>query len=216
MRVSARRVVQVIFVTSCLATVNFLFVLLKNSDPNSDGRDAKKLLGQERRQKDGGPDPGLGQAKGTVDIFAKSPKSGRRVSSLSRYQRDLEREIARGYGASRTMRQSGGKRPSAKDANRRKVRPSESVLRFQQQHSNSRATELNDIFISVKTTRKFHTDRLDLLSETWIALAKEQVINLEKITQQEKFYLHIFPQRCNIYFDDASLPNHKMDVHHHH
>lgn len=35
--------------------------------------------------------------------------------------------------------------------------------------------ELKDIFIAVKTTKKYHRSRLKLLIETWISEAKEQV-----------------------------------------
>lgn len=35
--------------------------------------------------------------------------------------------------------------------------------------------ELKDIFIAVKTTRKYHKSRLELLVRTWISQAKEQV-----------------------------------------
>lgn len=35
--------------------------------------------------------------------------------------------------------------------------------------------ELKDIFIAVKTTKKYHRTRLELLIETWISKAKEQV-----------------------------------------
>lgn len=35
--------------------------------------------------------------------------------------------------------------------------------------------ELNDIFISVKTTKSNHNNRLDLILNTWQQLAKEQV-----------------------------------------
>ncbi|XP_036816627.1 beta-1,3-N-acetylglucosaminyltransferase radical fringe isoform X2 [Oncorhynchus mykiss] len=34
--------------------------------------------------------------------------------------------------------------------------------------------ELKDIFIAVKTTRKYHKSRLDLLFQTWVSKAKEQ------------------------------------------
>ena len=37
--------------------------------------------------------------------------------------------------------------------------------------------ELKDIFIAVKTTKKYHKTRLELLIETWISKAKEQVKN---------------------------------------
>lgn len=35
--------------------------------------------------------------------------------------------------------------------------------------------QLKDIFIAVKTTKKYHRTRLELLIETWISKAKEQV-----------------------------------------
>lgn len=51
-----------------------------------------------------------------------------------------------------------------------------SALRFNQ---NIRPTTLNDIFISVKTTEKFHESRLKIVLDTWFQYAKEQVnINL--------------------------------------
>lgn len=37
------------------------------------------------------------------------------------------------------------------------------------------ALELKDIFIAVKTTKKYHKTRLELLIQTWISQAKEQV-----------------------------------------
>lgn len=43
---------------------------------------------------------------------------------------------------------------------------------------NSRSKEplgLKDIFIAVKTTRKYHKSRLELLFQTWVSKAKEQV-----------------------------------------
>ncbi|MEQ2288666.1 hypothetical protein AMECASPLE_025031 [Ameca splendens] len=43
--------------------------------------------------------------------------------------------------------------------------------------SGSRPTdrlELKDIFIAVKTTRKYHRSRLELLIQTWVSQAKEQ------------------------------------------
>lgn len=39
----------------------------------------------------------------------------------------------------------------------------------------SESLELKDIFIAVKTTKKYHRTRLELLIETWISKAKEQV-----------------------------------------
>jgi len=39
------------------------------------------------------------------------------------------------------------------------------------------AIDLDDIFISVKTTKKYHETRLKTILETWFQLAKDQVIN---------------------------------------
>ena len=37
--------------------------------------------------------------------------------------------------------------------------------------------DLDDIFISVKTTKKYHNERLKLIVETWFQLARDQVSN---------------------------------------
>jgi hypothetical protein len=37
--------------------------------------------------------------------------------------------------------------------------------------------DLDDIFISVKTTKKYHHTRLRLIIETWFQLARDQVSN---------------------------------------
>jgi hypothetical protein len=55
--------------------------------------------------------------------------------------------------------------------------------------SESRETELSDIFISVKTTKKFHNDRVGLLLDTWAHLAKDEVIYFYKPNQ---FLLYIY------------------------
>lgn len=41
-------------------------------------------------------------------------------------------------------------------------------------------TSLNDIFISVKTTKQNHDNRLELILNTWQQLAKQQVGRLKK------------------------------------
>lgn len=56
------------------------------------------------------------------------------------------------------------------------------VLERDAEHANtpgSRSKDslvLRDIFIAVKTTRKYHKSRLQLLAQTWVSKAKEQVI----------------------------------------
>lgn len=41
--------------------------------------------------------------------------------------------------------------------------------------------DLDDIFISVKTTKKFHTTRLKAIVKTWFQLARDQVSRLSPL-----------------------------------
>lgn len=38
-----------------------------------------------------------------------------------------------------------------------------------------RTTDLDDIFISVKTTKDYHVSRLNMIIKTWFQLSKDQV-----------------------------------------
>ncbi|GFR25115.1 fringe glycosyltransferase, partial [Trichonephila clavata] len=40
--------------------------------------------------------------------------------------------------------------------------------------NNTLSTNLNDLFISVKTTKNFHQSRLNVILQTWFVLAREQ------------------------------------------
>lgn len=42
--------------------------------------------------------------------------------------------------------------------------------------SDNEATELDDIFISIKTTSSFHESRMQLLLDTWISKCRKQVV----------------------------------------
>lgn len=42
--------------------------------------------------------------------------------------------------------------------------------------SDDEATELDDIFISIKTTSSFHESRMQLLLDTWISKCRKQVV----------------------------------------
>uniref|UniRef100_A0A2C9KU68 Fringe-like glycosyltransferase domain-containing protein n=1 Tax=Biomphalaria glabrata TaxID=6526 RepID=A0A2C9KU68_BIOGL len=48
-----------------------------------------------------------------------------------------------------------------------------------------RETELSDIFISVKTTSKYHQSRVSILLKTWYRLAKEQIYFFTDANDQE-------------------------------
>ena len=49
------------------------------------------------------------------------------------------------------------------------------VLQPESSHEHNRPTSLSDIFIAVKTTKKFHDTRVRLLLDTWIPLARQSV-----------------------------------------
>ncbi|GAB1603080.1 beta-1,3-N-acetylglucosaminyltransferase radical fringe-like [Argonauta hians] len=80
-----------------------------------------------------------------------------------------------------------------------------STLRF---NSNSRPTTLNDIFISVKTTEKFHESRLKIVLDTWFQYAKEQTYfftdtsdkNLNRITNN-----HMINTNCSALHNRQAL-----------
>lgn len=42
-------------------------------------------------------------------------------------------------------------------------------------NNNTQSTSLDDLFISVKTTKSFHQSRLNIILKTWFVLAREQV-----------------------------------------
>ncbi|KAH9494906.1 hypothetical protein Btru_020767 [Bulinus truncatus] len=63
-----------------------------------------------------------------------------------------------------------------------------------------RTTELADIFISVKTTSKYHRSRLSIVLKTWYRLAKEQVYFFTDANDQEFIEVlgdHIVNTNCS-------------------
>ncbi|CAI9728731.1 beta-1,3-N-acetylglucosaminyltransferase radical fringe-like [Octopus vulgaris] len=80
-----------------------------------------------------------------------------------------------------------------------------SALRF---NLNTRPTTLNDIFISVKTTEKFHESRLKILLDTWFQYAKEQTYfftdtNDEKLNK--KTNNHMINTNCSALHNRQAL-----------
>ncbi|XP_077080807.1 beta-1,3-N-acetylglucosaminyltransferase radical fringe [Siphateles boraxobius] len=60
--------------------------------------------------------------------------------------------------------------------------------------------DLRDIFIAIKTTRKYHKSRLQLLSQTWVSKAKEQTFIFtdgEDKELRQKAGLHIINTNCS-------------------
>lgn len=46
---------------------------------------------------------------------------------------------------------------------------------------------LDDIFISVKTTKNYHNNRLVMIIKTWFQLAKDQVRNFSCVNKEARF-----------------------------
>lgn len=93
-------------------------------------------------------DPSPGRAVEERDASAAAPKGAQTFSAyinkLTRVRRDVEQV------ATPSAEGSGASKP-----------PAEEIT-------------ANDVFIAVKTTKKFHRSRMDLLMDTWISRSKEQ------------------------------------------
>lgn len=93
-------------------------------------------------------DPSPGRAVEERDASAAAPKGAQTFSAyinkLTRVRRDVEQV------ATPSAEGSGASKPPAEDVT------------------------ANDVFIAVKTTKKFHRSRMDLLMDTWISRSKEQ------------------------------------------
>lgn len=93
-------------------------------------------------------DPSPGKAVEERDASAAAPKGAQTFSAyinkLTRVRRDVEQV------ATPSAEGSGASKPPVEDVT------------------------ANDVFIAVKTTKKFHRSRMDLLMDTWISRSKEQ------------------------------------------
>ena len=58
--------------------------------------------------------------------------------------------------------------------------------------TNERPTEKDDIFIAIKTTEKFHRNRVQLLLDTWIGQVKDQVGSFCVPTPSDHHFYFIF------------------------
>ncbi|XP_006825396.1 beta-1,3-N-acetylglucosaminyltransferase lunatic fringe [Saccoglossus kowalevskii] len=63
-----------------------------------------------------------------------------------------------------------------------------------------RRTELSDIFIGVKTTKRYHAERLDLLLDTWVDMSLEQTYlftDQEDYEYNKKLHGHLINTNCS-------------------
>ena len=150
MRFSLRKVLQVIFFFTCMLMMNLFYVVLIH-----EGQNARQGIVQQGHQ-DGGDRMGGGEGGPQARVAL---GSSRKVSGY-REKRGLEDKPV----------------DSLDTPENRDETPEERIRRaLEHKNSNSRQTELSDIFISVKTTQKFHEDRLKLLLDTWFMLARDVV-----------------------------------------
>ncbi|XP_071963892.1 beta-1,3-N-acetylglucosaminyltransferase radical fringe-like [Antedon mediterranea] len=67
-------------------------------------------------------------------------------------------------------------------------------------NTNFRNTQLSDIFIGMKTTERYHRERLDILLQTWVKQAKEEtfIFTDEEDDEYElKAYGHLIVSNCS-------------------
>ena len=177
MRLSLRKVAQVVFVFACCVLFNCMYVLLvkrnantitypldsratstgqgeqyQNGDRRASDTDKLKFIPHQRL-------PPVLAVVNSVDV------SGRKVSSLDRRKRSLD------YYPGNVVHE----RRHLDVKSLRNLGRGGSYVAQLDQTLPQRKTELSDIFISVKTTKKFHHDRLDLILDTWFVMARDQV-----------------------------------------
>jgi hypothetical protein len=153
MRLKYKRTLQLLVVISFFGCFT---VILRESDQESGYLSGNENLGQQNRQ--------LG-----VDSFGFDQRQtlfGRR--SLDEYV-DTINDGRRGRD---TLDDDdpGDQFVELKDSGiKLRLKPTRAV------NPNTLPTQIEDMFISVKTTKKYHKGRLDLLLDTWVSLARDQV-----------------------------------------
>lgn len=66
-------------------------------------------------------------------------------------------------------------------------------------HGSLRRTTLDDVFISIKTTAKFHAERLDVVLKTWFSEASNQVDGLNGYIKSIFLYLYYIYFGANLF-----------------
>ncbi|XP_077980388.1 beta-1,3-N-acetylglucosaminyltransferase lunatic fringe-like [Glandiceps talaboti] len=85
------------------------------------------------------------------------------------------------------------------------VEPKQDEIKFQRPImatpvNNLRKTRLSDVFIGVKTTKRYHRDRLDLAIDTWVSMALDQTYfftDSEDEVYSEKLHGHLIDTNCS-------------------
>ncbi|BFZ17802.1 hypothetical protein BsWGS_20840 [Bradybaena similaris] len=193
MRLSLRKVVKVATFLVLLLLLNIWISYNVNFWSFNNFDDRGKVLQTWRREGDQGETEGSQQfniqrslsidnhsgSAGTPLIrsqrSSKQPNAGNeRVSSIGKQQfadgaREKESLVAEAKG-SNSMSRREGRQPDKDGPGKKAHNNLQARL-----HKDADKTELKDVFISVKTTSKYHGPRVKLLLKTWYLLAREQV-----------------------------------------
>jgi hypothetical protein len=164
MRLSVRRAVKL---AAAVVFLLFLNVLVGHNLSIASFDNSEKVLGH--RVRDNGRKPLDGAPQAEHDV-------GSHDGALQRQQRSAK---LFSYSSSSVLLEPlkppvASKRTTLSTVVQKSVLPSNGTQGTELSHGHQ-STSLQDVFISVKTSGKFHASRLQLLLQTWYLLAREQV-----------------------------------------
>lgn len=123
------------------------------------------VLAQQRRSAYGDAEPGMRSLQSVAELEADEGVQ----HSLQTVQKDVGKKGFSAYFSKLTRsRREAVEKPTAAHAGAPSSAPAEEL-------------RPDDLFIAVKTTKKFHQPRLDLLLETWISRNVQQVSLFSKV-----------------------------------
>lgn len=155
MRWKLRKLMQGIALFVCIVAVNVLYVIIAQGSVE---RDESSVDHKSPGQVDSGQNGArLVSARNATDLRQKAGHVPDRA------RRSLENYLP-------TDRLKDGANES-NEFNRKPLDPREAINAF----LHSKHTELSDVFITVKTTRKFHEERIQLLLDTWVVMGRDVV-----------------------------------------
>ena len=175
MRCAGRRVLKGVSAVSFLLTINFLVAILVRSDAPllSVSEKSVDLSGQDIERVGQFSVDGVESEK----IFNEESQDSHAHRKITSVLLRTERRVALPK-AKQTVTSANNDR-SPPTTPQTLVRPAfisrSAEVHEAKQLAATQETELNDIFISVKTTGKYHESRIDILLETWVELARPVV-----------------------------------------
>ena len=181
MRFSIRKALQAVFLFSCFIFLNSIYISFLHSSEHSDtgakGGDPQLLQNGDKLKVDGETSDSSGPNRGQPSLFfgwfqlpgGDERNSGRSKRSLKYKQDDKKLLTVKNETLVKVVH------PTPPDPT----------------PPGHRRTELDDVFISVKTSKKFHKERLGVILDTWHWLARDQVSVLELMLANDNSTLFI-------------------------